>query len=105
MEAANAKTFLDVLHEALIQQSSAGHVKIVQLLLQNGASALEKDEVAFEYHFSSVHHDKFNNSFRTISQKGYTALMRAAEGGFCDVVRVLMRHGADPSATDDVSCV
>jgi ankyrin repeat protein len=62
----------------LLYAATAGHPKIVQLLLDGGAA------------------------INSTSENGTTALMMAARGNHSDTVKVLLKNGADPNISNEL---
>lgn len=97
----------------LILAASGGHTELVQLLLEEGADIQAKNNLGwtalmqaavyrhpetmkFLLSKGAIARDKAEN------ERNITPLMVACDSGVADSVKLLLEHGADPFAVDDV---
>lgn len=95
---------------ALLEAASAGHLGIVEILLNERASALRADnsektairEAAGTVRGMFRRHNLDHGAGPNIADDyGRTPIMEAAKNGHKAIIQLLLEHGADPSATDD----
>ena len=97
-------------HTPLMWAAFNGHTSVVRYLLDKSAKLDAKDESgrsALMYASSGPHAETVDLFLKKGAEvdvqgtlEGFTALMTAAAEGQMEVVRLLLRHGADPALKD-----